>query len=504
MASGRKRWGIAALTAVCIIAAYGLTRLLNLTLLPIFTDEAIYIRWSQIGSRDAAWRFISLVDGKQPMFTWIMMVLLRFIGDPLTAGRLVSVLAGLGSLVGITLLSWELFKSRRTSAVVAALYVISPFTLMYDRLALYDSLVASFYIWNLYLAILLVRRMRLDIALLLGMVLGAGMLNKSSGFLSLYLLPSTLIFFDWKAASRLRRLFQWIGFVFVAAFLSQVIYAILRLSPLFAMVGQKDLVFIYSFREWLIHPFKFLVGNIKGLFDWLTHYMTWPVFIATLISIWFMPRKWKEYVLLLVWWFAPFVALAMFGRVLYPRFILFMTMPLFVLAGVTLNRISRLRQSSVRAALFFLIFLPSVYADYYILTNPKYAPLPFSEKSQLIDDWPSGWGVREVNAFITKQAEAGEVAVYTEGTFGLFPYAIEMYQVDNPKVTVKGIWPVPQVLPEELEALARTKPVYIVFNQTQEIPPWPLEFISEYQKGNREDVYLRLYRIALPEPERDK
>lgn len=47
-----------------LVAAYFFSRLVNLTLLPIFTDEAIYIHWTQIAEGDAAWRFISLVDGK--------------------------------------------------------------------------------------------------------------------------------------------------------------------------------------------------------------------------------------------------------------------------------------------------------------------------------------------------------------------------------------------------------------------------------------------------------
>jgi len=96
-----------------LVVLYAVTRLTNLTKLPIFTDEAIYIRWSQIGSRDANWRFISLVDGKQPLFTWIMMVFLRVIADPLLAGRLVSVLAGAMTTVGMWLTAQELFKSKK-------------------------------------------------------------------------------------------------------------------------------------------------------------------------------------------------------------------------------------------------------------------------------------------------------------------------------------------------------------------------------------------------------
>src|SRR3989338_2009720 len=80
-----------------IIAGYLATRLTNLTTLPIFTDEAIYIRWGQIGLRDASHRFLSLEDGKQPLFVWLMYPMLKIFSDPLIAGRMVSVMAGLGS-----------------------------------------------------------------------------------------------------------------------------------------------------------------------------------------------------------------------------------------------------------------------------------------------------------------------------------------------------------------------------------------------------------------------
>lgn len=483
------------LVSLLLAAVFLATRFFNLTILPIFTDEAIYIRWSQIGSRDAAWRFISLVDGKQPMFTWVMMVLLKFVHDPLVAGRLVSVLAGAASMVGIWFLSFELFGSRKVSFLTAGLYLVTPFTLMYDRLAVYDSLVATFFIWNVYLSVLLVRHLRLDIALILGMVLGAGMLNKSSGFLSLYMLPATLILFDWKKPHRKQRLFQWLGLALVAAFVSQAMYAVLRLSPFFHMVRQKDVVFIYSFGEWFVHPFKFVSGNLKGLFDWAVNYLTWPIFAAAMVGFLHMRKKWRESLLLITWWFAPFFALSMFGRVLYPRFILFMIMPLLILAARALLGLIE-KKNSAGIILFALILLPSLWTDYFILTNPKYAPIPFSDKSQLIDDWPSGWGVKEVNELVTREAANGKVTIYTEGTFGLMPYAIEMYQIDNPNVEVRGIWPVPRDLTEDMLADARDHVTFALFNQTQSPPNWPMELVGQYQKGNREDVWMRVYRIA--------
>jgi len=482
-----------------LTALYLVTRLTNLTDLPIFTDEAIYIRWAQIGSRDANWRYISLVDGKQPLFTWIMMVFLRFIHDPLLAGRLVSVVAGGVTTAGMWVTAYELFKSRKVAIAASLVYILIPFGLMYDRMALYDSLSAALSIWSLYLSILLVRRVRLDAALLLGMSLGLGMLNKTSGFLSLYMLPGTLLLFDWTKRDRLKRVVKWVGLAFIAAILSLLMYSVLRLSPLFAMIGQKDTVFVYSIKEWFTHPFNFVFGNLRGLFDWDIHYLTWPVFVVAILSglsLWKWPR---EKLLLLGWWFAPFFALATVGRVLYPRFILFMSLPLMILAGVGVVWVwERLRASIWRWVLIGTLFVGSIYTDFYIITNPLYAPIPYADAGQYIDDWPSGWGIPEVNAFLAEESKKGKISIFTDGTFGLLPYAIEIYHVDNPNIKIKGLYPIAELTPDEMIADAKDHPTYVLFNQQQYTPPWPLRLIAEYQKGKRTDMHMRLFEVLPP------
>ncbi len=479
-----------------LVVLFLVTRLTNLTKLPIFTDEAIYIRWSQIGSRDANWRFISLVDGKQPLFTWIMMVFLRFIRDPLVAGRLVSVMAGFFTTAGLFVTATELFKSKKTGIIASLLYILIPFGLVYDRMALYDSLVAAFSVWNLYLAIFLARRVRLDTAMLLGLTLGAGMLNKTSGFLSLYMLPGTLLLFDWRRDGRIRRLLQWIGLVAVAAVISQLLYSVLRLSPLFGMIAQKNALFVYPLKEWLTHPFDFLLGNIHGLFDWAIHYLTWPMFVAAMLSgfsLWKQPR---EKLLLLGWWFAPFFALALTGRVLYPRFILFMILPLMILAALPVRWVwDHFKGSVWKWVLIGILFFGSFYTDYYIIVNPQYAPIPEADAGQYINDWPAGWGISQVNAFLLKESQKGKITVYTDGTFGLLPYAIELYLVDNPNVTIKGMYPVPRDVPQILLDQAEKTPTYMIFNQLQNIPPWPMKLIAEYQKGQNTVKFMRLYEV---------
>ncbi len=498
MAGVLRGYGKYVLVAFFILAIFTASRLINLTGLPIFTDEAIYIRWSQIGARDANWRFISLTDGKQPMFTWIAMVLLRILPkwDPLFVGRLVSVFAGFGSIVGIGILSYILLKNKCMALFACLLYVISPFTLLYDRMALYDSLVATFSIWNLILAILLIRKIRLDVALLLGLMLGMGMLNKTSGFLSLYLLPLTLILFEWKNPHWKKQLLYWVGYVVLAAVISQILYSVLRLSPLLHTIIEKDALFVYPIGEWITHPFRFLEGNLRGMFDWAWRYLSIPLFIAALYAV-ITKNITRERILLFLWSVLPFFLLAMFGKVLYPRYILFMIMPLFILAATSADWIvSKVKSPLIVIFLLALLCIPSAYASIQLLIDPARAPIPGADTGQYINDWSAGGGVKEVTVYLTKKSEHEKIAIYTEGTFGLLPYAIELYLVDHPNVKLKGIWPLPLDPPQEVLNDALQIPTFLILNQTQIAPPgWPLELINEYQKGINSDRHLRFFRV---------
>jgi 4-amino-4-deoxy-L-arabinose transferase-like glycosyltransferase len=251
---------------ISLFALYAFTRFYHLTtFLPIFTDEAIYIHWSQIALNDASWRFISLTDGKQPMFVWIALLLLKFFHDPLFAGRMVSVIAGFFSMIGMFFLGRELFKNTKIGLLSSLLYVLFPFALVYDKLAVYDSLVAMFMIWIYYFTVLLVRYVRLDLGMILGVIIGWGMLTKSNADFGYIMLPFSLLLFPFKKHWDRNRLFRWVVYAVTATVIANAMYQILRLSPFFYIIAQKNLTFIYSFHDWIREPFAFFIGNIKSL-----------------------------------------------------------------------------------------------------------------------------------------------------------------------------------------------------------------------------------------------
>lgn len=488
-----------------LVFVYFISRFYSILSLPIFTDEAIYIRWAQIAKQDANWRFISLTDGKQPMFIWLMMVSLRFVQDPLLAGRVVSVGAGFFTLVGMYFLGKELFKSNKIGLISSALYVFFPMSLVYDRMALYDSLVGTFAVWALFLIILMVRRIRLDVALLLGMVVGGGVLTKTSAFFSIYLLPASLILFDWREKQTKERILKWIFLAIIAVVMTYGFYSILRLSPFFHIIADKNAIFVYPLKDWLDHPFNFFIGNWKAFWDWVNRYLTWPL-LAIALSSFFISRSFiREKIVLFLWFIIPIVALGLFGRTIYPRFIFFMILFLLPLIAFSLLKIqSRIKNVSLFVIFCFLVFTLMLKTDVLILNDFARAYIPFSDISQYNSDWPAGGGVKESVGFFKKEAEKGKIYIATQGTFGLMPFALEIYLVQNPNITIEGFWPINDEIPQKIVEESKQRPTYFVFYQPCDqcahvgVAPkmWKqLKLIYQFKKEHQ-DRYLSLYRVT--------
>lgn len=487
-----------------LVVLYGFSRLVALTNIPIFTDEAIYLRWAQIARDDANWRFISLTDGKQPLFVWLTMLAMKIISDPMIAGRMVSVLSGFLTAIGLFFLSREIFTKKWIGIIAAGLYVIYPFALIYDRLALYDSLVGTFAVWSLYGTVRLVRYLNLDVALLLGLVTGSALLNKTSGFFTLYLLPFALLIFDWKKKNLRERVVRFILLGGVVTLVSYGMYSILRLSPFFYIIEEKNAVFVYPFKDWIQHPFVYFWQNLRALFDWLVIYMGLPFILLAGGSLFLKKIFIKEKILLILWFGLPFIALALFGKTLYPRYIFFMTLSLLPLIAYSIYILYERLKEKLFLRLCFLIlaiFYPLV-SSIFILTDFKNAPIPLADKSQYLTGWPSGVGIPETINFFQEKAKKGEIFIGTEGTFGLLPFAYELYFVNNKNITIKGYWPIgPDIYPE-LAKISLVKPTYIVFYQdcipceATGVAPrtWPIKKIMQIAKAEK-DTYVTVYQV---------
>ncbi|MCL4354274.1 hypothetical protein M1349_02255, partial [Patescibacteria group bacterium] len=247
---------------------------------------------------------------------------------------------------------------------------------------------------------------------------------------------------------------------------------------------------------------------LHGLLTWLFAYLT-PFYLALVIfSLIFIFKFPKEKLLLFIYFSAPFVALALFGRVIFPRFIYFMSLFLIPLSAWSLNFIIDYLESKLKLKTFYTKLALSVvlvlvfvtypgYSAYVFASNPVGSHIADSDYNQYINTWSAGWGVKESVAFFKEKASTQKIFIATEGTFGLMPESMELYLVDNPNVTIKGYWPINDTLPKEALDYSKKMPSFFIFYQPQhEVIPsnFPLKLIFEVREGNSNYLY-RVYQI---------
>lgn len=477
-------------------SAFLVTRVVNLGVIPIFTDEAIYSYWAQVALFDPANRYISLEDGKQPLFIWLAAIAQKFISDPLMATRSVSIAAGAFSLYGIFLLSKLLFSSK-VARVACLLYIVLPFTLLYDRMGLYDSLLTATIIYSVYFSIKLASRPGLLYSLLTGLFLGLGLLTKSSALLYLFLLPLPFIILNYPK-NLIKNGVKWALFAGVAAVIAQLIYNTLRLSPLFYMINRKNLTFIKPFSDFINDPFMSVLSNMRSMLEWQISYLGPPLLLLlTAYLIYALFTKNHKIALLFGYILFPFAVEAFFNTVLYPRFMLFYFPFVIIILAFYLDQ---LRTVIKKVPIYYIIFIAflayPVINSYLLLTDPPKSMIATSDKNQYIQEWPAGYGVNEVVDVLKKETESSNIYVATEGTFGLLPYALKIYFFNQVNPQIVGYWPLnSDSIPAQILEESKRLKTYIVFNESQkEITNSNLKLVGKYQKGSG-NSYMRLYEV---------
>src|SRR5258708_4665518 len=149
-----EKWKLVLIILGAILVFAFVIRIYHLTILPVFADEAIYIRWSQVMGAEATLRFLPLSDGKQPFYMWVLMFIVRRFSDPLFISRLLSIVSGLGTIVGIFVLTNLLFKNKKIALLSSFLWAVCPIAFFFDRMALVDAMLTMFGVWTLIFAVL--------------------------------------------------------------------------------------------------------------------------------------------------------------------------------------------------------------------------------------------------------------------------------------------------------------------------------------------------------------
>ncbi len=395
-----------------LLLAFGYTRFHRLDLLPPFTDEVNYLRWCHLVSE--GYPFVPLTaDGKQPLFVWLGRLVIPFFDDPLLGLRALSAALGLLTAIGVVIAARRLAieepeAADRCATVALLLYVVSPYALFYERLALYDSLVNALgigiYTGSLGLTGAGGGRRRWAYALFVGMLAGLALISKI--YAVLFLLYPLL------AAAGSSSRGGWQG---IRAFLWEILLIEGMAIGIFLAVNagawvQAGGIPIHT-RPFALahrHPIPHLAANLRFLGEVALFFVT-PGYLLLLlvgIGLWrFVPHGVR--LLLLPVGLALLVVVGA-ATSLFPRYLL-LTLPLLVLfcAFVLVAGTRRWRGTLCWGGMVVFLLLPPLLQDRAILTWPQRAHLPSVTRFQYIEGWPSGYGTRELFAFLEARARKG-------------------------------------------------------------------------------------------------
>jgi Flp pilus assembly protein TadD len=377
--------------------AFLATRLPALTLLPVSAVEGIQLSWARETARTG--ELLDIARGGRYLPTWLAALALSRGGDPLRLGRLVSVAAGLLSVLGLVVLGRQLGRER-AGWLAAVLYTLVPFTLFHDRLALAEPWLACTWIWSLAFGVLWSRTARLGWAVLLGAAVAAAGLTKLVG-LVLFFLPLECVF--WREGALRRRLAYQLCAVWAVA--------LALLAPV--VLEAPEHVAYLEESLWAFHPSPdsapaFLPG-LAHIVEWHWAYLT-PV--GAVVAAWAMAealRRWDRAALSLVLcWSLWCVACAVvWGRSWQPRDL--EPAVALLLAGVACS-IAALR-ARFGFALVAAWALAAVPLDRSIVFEPEAARLPGIERGQYIEGWPSGYGIAELASWLVRSARDAPILV---------------------------------------------------------------------------------------------
>jgi len=503
------------LQTIVLVAGYFITRLTNILALPVFSDEGIYINWARIASYDPAWRFISLIDGKQPLQTWGTIPFIKFFPDNLLlAGRLFSVSTGFVALIGIITLCWYLW-GRKAGLIAGILYVVTPYFVFYDRMALVDSGVNAAIIWILFFSILLAKTVRLDVAMVFGVFAGIGLLAKSSVLLFLGLSAGaaiflvdkhinllrigTLIHTVYKDRKRLIDFFALFGLsmgIALAMYLTQKFF-----SPFFHYIAQKNLTFILSPQEWLADPLGLVSTNIRLVPLYVAWESGWFPIAFGIAGLWYLYKNDRRLALYITCWIViPFLLIINFNKVLFPRYLIFF--PTFFIVLSTYFFHTLIKSKLARTILVFTLMVLAAFS-YPILFNVTAISLPPVDRGQYIEGQTAVWGAEDLMAKVRESTSDGKYAlVLAEGNFGLIADVLSVYVKPKDRIEIRGVWPLNEEDILKAQTEMDVKHVYVVFSHRKDFPVhWQEELMTlvhTYEKPNNPAESVYLFQMKTP------
>ena len=319
----------------------------NLAAAGLNYDEPTYLYWGQVIGADWEQRYIGAGwGGKQPLHTWAVALAEKTIHNPVVAGRTVSVLSG----AVCAALLWacvEKLASERAAWFAALFYLVCPYTVSFDRVAMIDSFLSALAIGTLGGSLMVANGLYITGAAVLAVCFGGATLTKSIGWGFALLVPFAVLanpvpLGDLGKRRFRKHLHRIIGSAVAGVLLGMLIYHIIfGSSPAAELIKQFEAQYgkyTLSLNDLLGLPMGTWFANLTKVTGWLVELVTPPVLAVIAAGLITLPRAHWRTGVLAAWGLFPTIGQILIANRFYSRYILFSIPPLLMLAAIALDQ----------------------------------------------------------------------------------------------------------------------------------------------------------------------
>lgn len=440
------------LIAFLLTSAYWVTRLANLTLLPIFNDEAQYLHWVLLMTQDMSNMWVSLkADNNKPLLYWLIGLIYNYFDDPLIAGRVVSVVAGYFSMAGLYLIVCRLL-SRQAGVTVCIFFIVSPWHLFFNRLVHKASFLNCFFVWYIWLTIIAFhgdKKLSWKYCLLMAGTIGLSLLTESTAILFVFIqLLFKLVYFKDEKLPGWR---TWALIYFPGIGIGMLPYLYLYSMDASFQVNNIFVPKVHGLSNvgaaslFLGIP-RTALSSVNDVMSYFTVYLTWPVLLLSVA--WFiinLRNHSRSLFVMTAFFVLPLIVLMGTAGRGYSRYYLFCSTPILICGAMAFADMADMLKRVIKnhyvhkvitLIVLIIVLLPSARLDYNLLTQPQSADLVVSDRYQYVTGEFSGYGIPEAVAYLKSESKKQRIVVFTTQNWGNPEDAVAVYFSNHPNIDV--------------------------------------------------------------------
>lgn len=498
--------------------------LLSLTKLPIFSDEAIYLRWAQlIISEPFRYLFFSLNDGKTPLFIWQLVGALSFPGNPLWLGRITSVMGGMVLALILVRIAKLLGLGRAGQLTAATLVSWLPFWYFHHQMALMDGWLVVWIAAAWWGTISLIRQLEttekpplalsvtanvihelklpaiLVRVVLTSVCIWAALMTKLPAVLALLALVITPLFVvpKWSLSSRKDVVSVVVSWVAIGGGL--LLFGLFAVVPGFPALFTRGNDFLLPLPAFIEGGWQGTVPSLPTYLGYFVTYLGASTLLLALIGL--LSSRWRRLTLGL--WISAmlfFIPIWFLGKMVYPRYLLPSALWVTMAAAIGVQELWRWstqvhiplkKRRASRLLLLLIICSLGLTTTPFIgwsMVNPDNLPFVDSDRGQYLTKWSSGQGILPVYSLMQQWSinhPQQQLVVATEGRFGTLPDGLLVYNFRHPlpNVWIEGTEEVPvgHLRGKLLERAQQADEIWLVVNSDRvSLPAGTGSLLSEF------------------------